>query len=134
MNDNTRRCADCGELMEGIIDVMFHSQDCEPVLRAQDLTRSEQDTLLYVESRLVDHGGELDLEQMNGEDQQNLKLFQAAGLLEATGEYTRSRRTMQIERFTNAAWDLVRDCRQMRAARNVEDQVNVGFPPGVVEA
>ena len=120
MASSQRTCHDCGEPVPDIVSVMEHGQSCDAVLRPQDLTGNEQSTLLYVESRLVDHGGELALVQMNYEDQQNIKLFQAADLLTVEGD--------QVLRFTDAAWDLVRDCRQMRAARSVE--FDVGDVPG----
>lgn len=115
-----RTCRTCGATIEDIVGLVQH--DCDEILAAPDLTRGEQSTLLYVEARLVDHGGDLAHEQMNHEDRQNLKPLQAAGLLRVED--------FRVEEFTDRAWDLVRDCRQMRAARSVERDINLGTVPG----
>jgi len=117
---NLRECATCGDPIDGIVEVVTH--ECDEILRAQDLTSGEQDTLLYVEHRMVDHRGSLDHEQMNWEDQQNLKVFHAAGILEVE-EFT-------VTEFSDRAWDLARDCRQMRAHRTLERDINLGEVPG----
>ena len=125
------QCATCGEGLN-IIGVMQHAEGCEQVLEASDLSQSERATLMYVESRLVDQGGELDLEQMNYHDQQNLKLFGAAGILdvEETPPMV-NHGGMEVVKFTDAAWDLARDCRQMRAAQHIDDpRVEIGDVPG----
>jgi hypothetical protein len=38
---------------------------------------------------------------------------------------------MEVVKFTDAAWDLARDCRQMRAAQHIDDpRVEIGDVPG----
>jgi hypothetical protein len=125
-------CETCEERLDTILDIVRH--DCEPVkLAAESLSQREQNTLLYVEARIVDNGGKLSLAQMNHEDQQNLKLMRAAGLLEF-GEQKRDpdnpRDDVQfIESFSDEAFDIVRDCRQLRAYNDSR----VDFPVGVDE-
>jgi hypothetical protein len=122
-------CGSCGEGLN-IIGVIEHASDgCDPVLQASDLSQGERATLMYVESRVVDHGGELDLEQMNYQDQQNLKLFGAAGILDVDERHPAvDHGGMDVVKFTDAAWDLTRDCRQMRAAQDMDPDV-VDFDP-----
>lgn len=120
------QCATCGDPLN-IIGVIQHAADgCDPVLSASDLSQSERATLMYVESRVVDNSGELDPRQMNFEDQQNLKLFGAAGILdvqEPEVHHSDPRRDqIQVVEFTDAAWDLTRDCRQMRAAQHMDPE------------
>lgn len=111
-------CATCGEPLN-IIGVVTH--DCDQILDASVLSRKERNTLLYVETRMVDHTGELDLEQMNHEDHGNLKLFHAAGIIEVRDSmFEGPHDTKQVVKFTDAAWDLARDSRQMRAASCIE--------------
>ena len=121
--DGDYTCTTCGEALN-IIGLVQHG--CSRVLSAETLSASEQNTLMHVEARLVDHRGVLDWAKMNFEDQQNLKLFRAAGLIEtepldpAEVDHIDPRRgaeTMRVTTFTDAAWDLVRDCRQARAER-----------------
>ena len=122
-------CTTCGNPLNilGIID-----HDCDQILDAADLSRGERNTLLYVESRLVDDGGELDLEQMNYHDQQNLKLFGAAGILDVEETHPMvDHGGMEVLKFTDRAWDLARDSRQMRAAQHIEDpSLELGDVPG----
>lgn len=122
-------CTTCGDPLN-IIGIIDH--DCEQILDAADLTRGERNTLMYVESRLVDQGGELDLEQMNYDDQQNLKLFGAAGILdvEETPPMV-NHGVMEVVKFTDRAWELAMESRQMRAAQHIEDPaVDIGNVPG----
>lgn len=122
-------CTTCGDPLN-IIGIIDH--DCDQILGAADLSPGERNTLMYVEHRLVDHGGELDLEQMNYDDQQNLKLFGAAGILdvEETPPMV-DHGGMEVVKFTDRAWDLARDSRQMRAAQHIEDPaVEIGDIPG----
>lgn len=114
-------CATCGDPVADIVEIVSH--DCPRVLRAEDLTRREQDTLLYVENCVVDNHGELGAEKMNYDDQQNMKLFRVDGLLE-----TEQETDYRVASFSDAAWDLARDCRQMRAARDCGEVVDVGTP------
>jgi hypothetical protein len=123
----------CGAELFNIVEIIEHLSECSPVrLTVQSLTRKEKNTLLYIEDRVVDNGGKLAAVQMNYEDQQNIKLFEAAGLLEV-GEPRPDpddpvREDAQIvEKFTDEAWDLVRDCRQLRAHRDKR----VDFPVGM---
>lgn len=111
-----RTCATCGEPLPTIVDLVTHG--CEALLSADDLTRKERNTLMYVEVRVVDHGGVLDWAQMNYEDRQNLKVFHAAGVLET--EDSPHDDTMEVTAFTNRAWDLARDCRQLRAGQRMD--------------
>ena len=124
-------CATCGDPLN-IIGIIQHAETCEQVLDASVLSRKERNTLMYIETRVVDHGGELDPRQMNYEDQQNIKLFGAAGILDvAEPEVHHSdprRDQMQVVKFTDQAWDLVRDSRQMRAAQDMDPEA-VGLPP-----
>src|SRR5690349_3273017 len=48
---------------------------------ASELDREAKSFLLYVECRCVDQGGMLDGRQMNAEDHENGKRFNAAGLM-----------------------------------------------------
>jgi len=118
-------CTTCGDPLN-IIGVMQHAETCGRVLDAGDLSRSERNTLMYVENRVVDHAGKLDPEQMNYEDQQNLKLFGAAGILdvdEPEVHHSDPRQDrIQVMKFTDAAWDLVRESRQMRAAQRMDPE------------
>jgi hypothetical protein len=136
-----RTCRTCGEKIEHIVGLIEHG--CDEILRVTGLTRSEQDTLLYVESRVVDGHAELEGVRMNHDDRNNLKLLQCAGVLK-TGEMKRASRdsvqTEQAERnevvtpvteFTDEAWRLAHECRQMRAARCLNDEdVELGTTPG----
>ncbi len=125
-------CKSCDEPLHDITEILGHG--CEPVpLKARSLTRRERNTLLYVEARLVDHGGKLDPAQMNYEDDQNLKVFVVAGLLEVSDAIRNPDNPREdirmVESFTDEAWDLAGDCRQLRA---IEDD-RVDFPVGSVE-
>lgn len=136
-----RTCRTCGEQIEHIVELIEHG--CDDILRATDLTRSEQDTLLYVESRVVDGHSELEEVRMNHDDRNNLKLFQCAGVLK-TGEMKRAARdSVQTEQavrnemvtpvteFVDGAWRLAHKCRQMRAARSLGgEDVELGTIPG----
>lgn len=126
-------CESCGESLRGIVEIIQH--DCDPVeFSAESLSRKERNTLMYIENRVVDHGGKLDTAQMNYEDHQNIKLFKAAGLLDvaepkldpgkARGPHDVEASVEQVGFFTDEAWDIVRDSRQMRA----EDDDRVEFP------
>lgn len=124
-------CESCDEHLGGIIGIVEHLTECDPVrLSAESLSRKERNTLLYIESRLVDHAGKLAGSQMNYEDRQNLKVFRAAGLLEVSDPMPEpgnaKENTQQVESFTDEAFDLVRDCRQLRV---VNDE-RVDFPVG----
>lgn len=114
-------CYTCGEGLETIVDIVNH-RECPRVLRARDLTRREQNTILHIGSRLVDHGGELDPEKMNYDDRNAIKLFVAARTLEIED-------FEKIIAFPDEAWDLERDCRQLRAIRRGDDDLHVGTPP-----
>lgn len=116
-------CRTCDDSVENIIELIEH--ECDQILLAEELTRQEQSTLLYLESRLVDQRGKLDHEQMNYEDQQSLKLFRAAGLLDVEG-------VEHITEFTDKAWDLAAECRRLRAHRglNTDREINIGTIPG----
>lgn len=116
-------CRTCGEEVEDIIGFVEH--DCDDVLTGPDLTKNEQSTLRYIEQRLVGHGGVLDRDRMNWEDFDNLKLFQALELLYVEDG--------QVEMFSDKAWRLARECRQMRAERGTSDDVDLGDIPEVDE-
>lgn len=127
---------ECGEHLHDIIGIVQHLSDCSPVrLTAESLSRKERNTLMYVEGRVVDHGGKLALSQMNYVDQQNLKVFKAAGLLEL-GPKTRDVHDdgpadpkadiQEVELFADAAWDIVRDARQIRASEDDRVDFSVG--------
>jgi hypothetical protein len=138
MGDGTYTCATCGDDLD-IVAIVTH--ECGPMLAAPDLSRRERNTLMYVEHRVVDHRGNLDSEQMNWDDRQNLKLFFAAGLLDISedeGEKTRDRHGIKwmdrVDMFTDAAWDLARDCRQLRAADQIEHDADLGDVPVRVDA
>ena len=113
-------CKTCGESLADIIEIVQHG--CEEPLAAPSLSKNERATLMYIESRVVDQRGELDHEQMNYEDQQNIKVFQAAGLLEIED--------FSVKVFSDAAWNLARDCRQMRADSWIEGDKDIGDVPG----
>ena len=121
LGDGTYQCATCGKMLD-IIGIIKHD-GCDPVLEASGLSRSERNTLMYVETRVVDHGGELDLEQMNYDDQQNLKLFGAAGILDVEERHPAvDHGGMEVVQFTDRAWDLARDSRRMRAAQDMDPE------------
>lgn len=135
-----RTCRACGSSITDIVELVMH-EGCDEILRAVDLTNSEQDTLLYVESCLVDPPsgsgfthGDLDPARMNHEDQQNLKVFKAAGVLdvsEATHNPDDPRSDIiEVEEFTDAAWRLAHECRKLRAHRNVDRDIDIGTEPG----
>lgn len=119
------QCVTCGDPLN-IVGIVQH--DCPRILSVENLSTSEQNTLLYVENCVVDHRGQLDPEKMNFEDRQNLKIFHAAGILEVAeqeGERVKMRDGMgwkdQVTTFTDAAWDLARDCRKARASRTLDN-------------
>jgi len=118
-------CVTCGEPLN-IVGMVEH--DCEEILSVGMLRRSEQATLMHVETRVVDYEGVLDWEKMNYEDQQNLTLFTAVGLLETGGrqqsDQDASSVTQQVVTFTDRAFDLARDCRQARAQRMIDHDLN----------
>jgi len=136
-----RTCRTCCETIEHIVGLIEH--ECDEILRATNLTRSEQDTLLYVEARVVDGYAELEELRMNRDDRQNLKMFEVAGIL-STGTMKRASRgnveveatevdemVMPVTKFTDEAWRLAHECRQMRAARCLnEEDVELGTIPG----
>lgn len=113
-------CATCGEPLN-IIGILDH--DCDRILSAASIGPGEQGTLLYVEARVVDGDGVLHLEQMNYHDQQNLKLFRAAGLLDVSEDGNPFEEVMHVEEFTERAWDLASECRWLRAARSMDNDV-----------
>lgn len=113
-------CGLCDKHLGDLIGIVQHLSECEPVLlSAESLSRRERNTLMYIENRVVDHGGQLSLEQMNYEDRQNIKVFKAAGILEVSHPRRNPDNArediQQVELFTDAAWDIVRDCRQITA-------------------
>jgi hypothetical protein len=113
-------CATCGEPLN-IVGILRH--DCDRVLSAANITPGEQDTLLYVETRVVEHEGVLNLWQMNYDDQQNLKLSGAAGILDVSEDPNPYEDEMCVEAFTERAWDLAGESRWLRAARNMDGDV-----------
>jgi hypothetical protein len=101
-------CRECGEDVESIVEIVMHP--CKHVLQGSDLRIKEQDTLLYIKSRVLDHRGELDWMQMNYEDQQNIKLFKADNLLKIEED--------QVMKINEGYWELVKECERLRAKRN----------------
>lgn len=125
-----RTCADCGGGAGNMVALVEHAAGgCSPVLRVEDLTPGERSTLMYIESCVVDERGRLDREKMNHEDRQNIKLLQAAGAVSLVDSEDGLRDL--VVRFSDAAWDLARDCRQIRASRRVEHDADLGDVPGV---
>lgn len=126
-----RECRTCGEQLANIVDLVTH--DCDAILHPTDLSRRERNTLMYVETRVVDHAGKLDPRSMNNEDYQNLKVFHAAEAIEydepEPAVDPREER-IQVTKFTDAAWRLASECRQMRAASWNDTEMNVGNVPG----
>lgn len=113
-------CTTCDGTVENVMELMEH--DCDEILSGEVLSSSERSTLLYIESRLVDNRGTLDLEQMNYEDRNNIKLFAAAGLLDVKEDLTKPREpSMDVVRFTDEAWDLAAQCRKLRGKDNVHE-------------
>lgn len=100
-------CKTCGEELD-IVTIIGH--DCDEILEATELSRGERNTLMYIESRVVDHGGSLDHRQMNHEDMQNIKVFQALGMLDIYD--------FEVLDFTDRAFELTMECRKLRAAQN----------------
>lgn len=110
-------CKTCGDAVESIIEIVTH--ECDQILRAEDLTPKEQNTLLYINSRVVDMSGELSHEQMNFEDQQNIKLFRATGILEVE--------EFQVAEIKEGYWDLVKGCQKERAERNNNGKMEMNY-------
>lgn len=120
MTDGTYECATCGDTVD-IVAIVSH--DCERVLCAEELSRRERNTLLYVESEVVDGGARLDSAKMNHEDHQNLKVFRAAGLVEtepSNGQPVHEV-LLNVTKFTDAAWDMAGECRRLRGVENLPD-------------
>jgi len=126
------KCATCGEMLN-MIGIIQH--ECERVLSPETLNPSEQETLLYIELCLVDHEGKLDSAKMNYRDDQNLKLFAAAGLLHtepipfdevdpAEHQKRTGAETRRVSCFTDRAFELAMACRQARAKRMIEYDVD----------
>jgi len=126
-----RWCRTCGEGIPDILALVRH--DCEAILRAPDLSLREQDTLLYVEARVVDDEGILDMAQMNYEDDQSLKVFSAAGAVKVGGGRRNPDNPREdiryVEQFTDAAWTLAGECRQLRAVRTIDRDISLGTMP-----
>jgi hypothetical protein len=135
-------CTNCEERLNSIVEVIQH--DCDPVpLDARTLAPGFRGLLMYIESCVVDEGGMLDCEKMNHEDISNLKLFQAAGLVEVSepthpdhmvgvrvGRTVRPEdRFRKVESFADEAWDVAAACRKLRAINS--DRVD--FPVGSME-
>jgi len=126
-------CRTCGNGIADIVELIQHG--CDTVLTAPDLSSGERSTLMYIESRVVEHRGELDSQQMNYDDQSHIKLFTAAGLLEVD-EPERNpdsprEHIEKVTRFTDDAWRLASECRQMRADSWMEERdYDIGNPPG----
>lgn len=125
MPDGTYTCASCEKLLTDIVAILDH-EGCDPMFDAADLSRRERNTIMYVESRVVDNRGILDPEQMDVDDFANLKLFHAARVIE--GDTTD--RGIEITKFTDQAWTLARDCRKMRADDWIDRDVDLGDVPG----
>lgn len=142
-----RTCATCGETLHNIVELTQHfvQEDCDRILRVEDMTPKERGTLLYLEERVVNHEGWLDYEQMNHVDHTNLKPMQAIELVgvEETEvnpvKEERIRNTpgrigdgqdAKVVHFPDRAWDLARDCRQMHARAWIDEgDVELGEVP-----
>jgi hypothetical protein len=112
-------CATCGDPLN-IVGIVGH--DCDAVLRAEDLTHDDASALMYIEERVVNNQASLDPEQMNWDDHQAIKLFRAAGVLEVSemrGPPERVR--MDVEYFSDRAWELAKRCRKRRARSSLTD-------------
>lgn len=125
-------CATCGAYIGNIVVLLDH--DCERILSAPDLSSGERSTLLYIESCVVDQRGYLDPEKMNYEDEQNMKVLGAAGLVDigqSEQDTAGDPRTLRrpVVKFTDAAWDLARDCRQMKSDDWIDHEADIGDVP-----
>jgi hypothetical protein len=69
-------------------------------------------TLVYVETRVVDHGGRLDHRYLNADDYNNLDLLEEEGLLVNKG--TGTNRAYQL---TDAGWEAAGKERRRRAEK-----------------
>ncbi|MFA5525775.1 MAG: hypothetical protein WC992_03025 [Acholeplasmataceae bacterium] len=90
--------------------------------RPGDLTPDEQSLLLYLESRLVDHGGMLQGGPggaMNGEDFDIAERWHASGFIEfdelSEAEVNRRRGHTHRCRFSEEAWRMAHRLRRLRA-------------------
>ena len=95
-------CKSCSDRIEDIVELVMHP--CEEIIGVEDLTPSEKSTLLYIEVCCVDYDGELDHEKMNWEDQQNIKVFQAAGWLTVED--------FQVTEMNEVGWERAHECRR----------------------
>ena len=50
-----RTCRTCGSTIMDMVDLVMH--ECDEILSVPDMTSDEQETLLYVEERLVNNYG-----------------------------------------------------------------------------
>lgn len=101
-------CNTCGDEITNIVDLIHDS--CDDCLPASALSSSERSTLLYIESRVVDNDAMLDPVHMNYEDENNMKLFAAAGLLDVE----RTADLWPVNEFD--AWELAWQCRRQRSS------------------
>lgn len=115
-----RTCNTCGDSIENIIELVEHG--CDQILSVEDLTYREQQSLTYLENRVVDHKGELDHHQMNHDDRQSIKVFEAVEIL-SVEEFT-------VEEFTDRAWELAWGSRKLRADSEVDSDRSFGTIPG----
>lgn len=118
--EQTFPCATCKKWMKDIVALIDH--ECDEIIPAEALSSSERSTLLYIESRIVDSQGTLDPEQMNYEDQGNIKLFAAAGLLDVEQTFDEMANPVtRVAKFTDEAWGLAADCRRLRGRKHVPE-------------
>lgn len=98
-------CETCSDRIVDIVGLVMHT--CDKILGVDDLTSSEKDTLLYIESCCVDYDGQLEHERMNWEDQQNMKVFKAAGWLEEED--------FEVKTMNDRGWEVAHECRKERS-------------------
>lgn len=120
--EETFECATCEKWIRDIVMLIDHAAtDCDHIIPADALSSNEKSTLLYIEARIVDGQAVLNSSQMNYEDQQNIKLFAAAGLLDVQEkEPPVGEPQLEVVEFSDAAWDLAAECRKLRGQKNLD--------------
>lgn len=117
--EETFQCESCDKWIRDIVMLIDH--DCEHIIPADALSKQEKSTLLYIEARIVDGRAVLNSSQMNYEDQQSIKLFAAAELLDVQEkEPPVGEPQQEVVKFTDAAWDLAAECRKLRGQKNLD--------------
>ena len=85
-----------------------------------EMTKDERSTLVYLETRIVDHSGRVDLRHLNADDMTSIRGWQAEGFIQwgrvAHGATELKTAPMWVQ-FSDEAWTLAHEERRARAAR-----------------